>query len=605
MRATILFRWRAASAVILLCAALQPVAAAEPQVELLWPDGAPGALGNEDVDKPTLSIWRPPANKANGCAVVVCPGGGYSHLATDHEGKQIAEWLNSLGVTGCVLKYRLGPRYNHPAPLQDAQRAIRFVRAHAKEWDIDPERVGILGFSAGGHLASTAATHFEGEKPDTTDRIDRPSSRPDFAVLCYPVISLSADFVHKGSRKNLLGDNPSDDEIKNLSNDLQVTAQTPPTFLWHTNEDKGVIPEHSVLFYLALRKANVPAELHIYEKGKHGLGLAPNEPGTATWPGRCADWMKNHGWLNPNKIVASDPSAVTDPDFSLQGEYSGEMETDEGKQKIGVQVVALGKGRFHAVGYIGGLPGDGWNRGEKREADGELHGAEVVFQGGDACATLRDGAITLANGSGQVIGRMSRIERKSPTLGLKPPADAVVLFDGSNADTFEGGRMTPDGLLMEGATSRRKFGSGTLHIEFRTPYQPLDIGQARGNSGCYLQGRYEVQILDSFGLAGNDNECGGLYSVKSPDQNMCYPPLTWQTYDIDFTAATYDTAGALKKPARITVSHNGVVVHKDVELLDRATTGAPVRPGPEPGPIFLQNHGNPVRFRNIWFVEKK
>jgi len=180
----------------------------------------------------------------------------------------------------------------------------------------------------------------------------------------------------------------------------------------------------------------------------------------------------------------------------------------------------------------------------------------------------------------------------------------VVLFDGSSADNFEGGRMTPDKLLMEGVTSKRKFGNCTLHVEFRLPYMPKASGQGRGNSGCYLQGRYEVQILDSFGLAGKNNECGGIYSIKDTDQNMCFPPLTWQTYDIDYVAATFGADGKKTNNARITVKHNGVVIHDHVEL-PHATTAAPVKEGVEPGPLYLQNHGNPVRFRNIWIVETK
>ncbi|HID22602.1 MAG TPA: DUF1080 domain-containing protein, partial [Planctomycetaceae bacterium] len=193
---------------------------------------------------------------------------------------------------------------------------------------------------------------------------------------------------------------------------------------------------------------------------------------------------------------------------------------------------------------------------------------------------------------------------KSPTLGKKPPAGAVVLFDGTATDKFVKARMTEDGLLMQGAVSKVRFGSCTIHLEFRTPFMPYARGQGRGNSGCYVQGRYEIQILDSFGLEGRDNECGGIYRVRAPSVNMCLPPLSWQTYDIELTAAEYDKDGKKIKPARITVYHNGVLIHKDVEL-PGPTPGNIVPEGPEPGPLFLQDHGNPVRFRNIWILEKK
>jgi acetyl esterase/lipase len=579
--------------------------AAEPVVELLWPQGAPGAVGNEEADKPTLTIWQPSADKVNGCAIVICPGGGYGHLAVDHEGKQIAEWLNSLGVTAYMLKYRIAPHYKHPAPLLDAQRAIRTVRARAKEWKVDPSRVGIIGFSAGGHLASTAATHFDDGHAAAIDPIEKHGCRPSFAILCYPVISFTTPYAHLGSKNNLLGKEADEKLIQSVSNELQVTEKTPPTFLFHTSEDSGVLPENSILFYMALRIAKVPAELHIYEKGKHGVGLAQSDPVLSTWSGRCADWMKIHGWLDLPKLVVADPALVTDPDFLVQGEYVGEIRTEEGMQKLGVQVLAKGKGKFRAVGYIGGLPGDGWDRSERHGADGETKGDVTVFAGTEAVASIRNGVLSVLGKDDTALGKLKRVDRASPTVGMKPPAGAFVLFDGKTGGGFEGARLTDDGLLIPGVTSKPKFQSGTLHIEFRTPYQPEDSGQGRGNSGCYLQGRYEVQILDSFGLEGKDNECGGIYSVRPPDLNMCFSPLTWQTYDIDFTAARYDADRKLAKNARITVRHNGVLIHNEVELPHRPTTAAPVAVGPEPGPIYLQDHRNPVRFRNVWFVERK
>ena len=271
------------------------------KVEPLWSDGAPGAKGSEDGDKPNLTIYRPPREKATGAAVVICPGGGYGHLAMDHEGHQIAQWLNSFGVAGFILQYRhsrSGAGYGHPAPLQDAQRAVKTVRARAKEWDVDPARIGILGFSAGGHLASSAGTHFQNRYSDAKDSIDKVSCRPDFMILIYPVISFTEWCTHKGSRKNLLGTDPERELVENMSNERQVTVQTPPTFLVHGNDDKGVPPENSIFFYLALRKAKVPAEMHIYENGRHGFGLGKNFGPVSTWPTRCQDWMKNRGLLD-------------------------------------------------------------------------------------------------------------------------------------------------------------------------------------------------------------------------------------------------------------------------------------------------------------------
>ena len=269
----------------------------EPKIVLLWQNGAPGAVGNEEADKPSLTIWLPPADKANGAAVVICPGGGYGHLAVDHEGKQIAEWLNGLGVAAFMLKYRIAPRYRHPAPMLDAQRAVRTVRARAKEWNVDPQRIGIWGFSAGGHLASTVATHFDDGKPDAEDPIERVSCRPDFAILAYPVITFYPPYAHIGSRNNLLGKDPDPQLIELFSNERQVTAKTPPPFLFHTNADAGVPPENSILFYQALRKHGVPTELHVYEQGPHGVGLALNDSVLSSWGERLAAWLRVRGLL--------------------------------------------------------------------------------------------------------------------------------------------------------------------------------------------------------------------------------------------------------------------------------------------------------------------
>ena len=268
-----------------------------PKGDLLWPDGAPGAQGSADEDKPTLASYPVPAGRGTGTAVIVCPGGGYQHLSMDKEGDQVAHWLNSIGITSFVLKYRLGPKYRHPIEWGDAQRAIRTVRSKAAEYRIQPDRLGILGFSAGGHLASTAGTHFDAGNASSVDPLERMSSRPDFLVLCYPVISFGP-LAHRGSVQMLLGNNPDPKLVENLSNELQVTAETPPTFLFHTTNDNTVPVENSVMFYMALRKAGVPAEIHIFERGPHGVGLAPTDEALAVWPSLLTNWLRVRGLLN-------------------------------------------------------------------------------------------------------------------------------------------------------------------------------------------------------------------------------------------------------------------------------------------------------------------
>jgi acetyl esterase/lipase len=281
--------------------AAQPAAlSTSPQEILLWENGAPGALGQADTDKPTITVYRAPRGSV-GTAIIVAPGGGYGALAMDHEGRQEAYWFNAMGISAFVLKYRLGPRYHHPIELGDAQRAIRTVRARAAEFNVLPDRIGMMGFSAGGHLTSTAGTHFDAGKPDSTDPIERAGSRPDFLILGYPVISFDPAVTHAGSLKNLLGDNPDPKLVENLSNELQVTAQTPPTFIFHTSNDNGVPVENSVRFYLALRKAKVPVEMHLFENGPHGVGMALSDPSLSAWPTLLMNWLRARGLLTkPN-----------------------------------------------------------------------------------------------------------------------------------------------------------------------------------------------------------------------------------------------------------------------------------------------------------------
>lgn len=266
----------------------------------LWPNGVPGALGDSDADKPEMTFYR--AGRS-GTAVIIAPGGAYRNLSMDSEGRQEAYWFNAMGVSAFVLRYRLTP-YHHPAELDDAQRAIRIVRSRAKEFGIQPDRIGMMGFSAGGHLTATAGTHFDAGNTDAADAVERVSSRPDFLILCYPVISFQTSVAgpnvlgaYAGSGRNLLGDNPDQKTLDDLSDELHVTAQTPPTFLYQTTNDNLVAVENSVVFYLALRKARVPAEMHLFENGPHGSGMGLTDPALSAWPTLLMNWMRGRGLL--------------------------------------------------------------------------------------------------------------------------------------------------------------------------------------------------------------------------------------------------------------------------------------------------------------------
>jgi acetyl esterase/lipase len=268
----------------------------------LWPNGAPGALGVSSNDIPTLTPYLAAAGSGSpdrAVAMVICPGGGYAHLAP-HEGNDYALWLNQHGISCFVLKYRLGSSgYRHPAMLQDAARAVRLVRANADEWKIDAKRIGIMGSSAGGHVAATLLTHFDSGDTNAADPIERQSSRPDLGILCYPVITMG-QYAHQGSKDNLLGKNPSPELVKLLSDELQVTPQTPPCFIWTTDEDKTVPMENSMMFASALRSNGVPFALHIYQKGAHGQGLGDRQPPFAhplPWTADCLYWLKEQHFL--------------------------------------------------------------------------------------------------------------------------------------------------------------------------------------------------------------------------------------------------------------------------------------------------------------------
>jgi acetyl esterase/lipase len=277
-----------------LASTLMSLHAQAPAPIPLWPDGAPGALGQDEKDKPTMTPYMADASVATGAAMVILPGGGYGGLAA-HEGKGYADWLTTNGISCFVVKYRLGSQgYRHPRMLQDAARAVRLARARAGEFKIDPKRVGIMGSSAGGHLASTLLTHFDSGKPDAADMVERQSSRPDLGILCYAVISMGP-LTHQGSKNNLLGKDPDPELIKALSNELQVTRDTPPCFIWHTWEDKAVKVENSLEFASALQRAGVAFDLHIYQKGSHGMGLGKGQP--HPWARDCVFWLKEQGFV--------------------------------------------------------------------------------------------------------------------------------------------------------------------------------------------------------------------------------------------------------------------------------------------------------------------
>jgi acetyl esterase/lipase len=294
--------WSFVLAASLVLAAAATASAQQPEELLLWEGDAPLAGGQETADRPRLRLYRVESQQST-AAIVILPGGGYGHLAVGHEGEEIAAYFNRLGITAAVCSYRHrgggnnGAGYGHPVPLLDAQRAVRTLRSAADRWNIDSQRIGIIGFSAGGHLASTVSTRFDAGQADAADPIDRVSSRPDFAILGYPVISLGTPHTHLGSQRNLLGEKPDPDVLLSLSNELAVTGQTPPTFLFHTAEDKAVPAENSLQYFSALLRAEVPAELHIFERGRHGIGLAAEHGAASAWPELCAQWLKSHGFI--------------------------------------------------------------------------------------------------------------------------------------------------------------------------------------------------------------------------------------------------------------------------------------------------------------------
>jgi hypothetical protein len=300
----------------------------------------------------------------------------------------------------------------------------------------------------------------------------------------------------------------------------------------------------------------------------------------------------------------TDP-AQAGPDYAVQGEYVGHLGEATALEKVGLQVVALGHGQFEARLYTGGLPGAGWKRGDKVDTgQGKTADGATTIGNGKWSAKISGDKVAVTVQEPKAMGELTKIERKSPTLGAKPPAGAVVLFDGTSADQWTNGKLVQGHLLNWGVTSKRAFKDYTLHIEFRCAFMPEDRGQGRSNSGVYNQSRYEIQVLDSFGLEGKDDDCGAIYKIALPKVNMSLPPLVWQTYDADFTAAKFD-GGKKTKDARITVRHNGVLTIDDHEIPHTTTAAPNGQESDAPGPFYLQDHGSPVVFRNIWVVEKK
>jgi hypothetical protein len=283
------------------------------------------------------------------------------------------------------------------------------------------------------------------------------------------------------------------------------------------------------------------------------------------------------------------------PDFAIQGEYKG----NAGNQNYGAQVIAKGDGKFDAILLPGGLPGEGWDEKTRIKLSGSTENGLTRLTGEEAEAAVVEGRFSFNLKDAKA--DLKKVERTSPTQGLKSPANATVLFDGSNVDAWTPGKLMDDGLMGVGTRTKEKYDSFVLHLEFRTPFMPYAEGQARGNSGMYLQDQYECQILDSFGLEGLDNECGGIYKNARPKVNMCFPPLAWQTYDVDFTGAKFDADGKVTAPGKCTIKHNGVMIHENLEL---ALTPGGGQATQKPGALFLQDHGDPVRFRNIWIIAK-
>ncbi len=378
-------------------------------------------------------------------------------------------------------------------------------------------------------------------------------------------------------------------EVKPPSKTVAWTSKQTPVL------DK-VFLAPDMLRILTNSKKNSSAHVALIEEDERIINDATNTGKTMKWLALLPLTLATAAYAaepKPNADTFLDP-AKAGQDYLDQGEYKNDWG--------GSQVIALGAGNFRMVTYRGGLPGDGWDKEFKQETPGKREGNKILFSGEDSYrAELANGKITINTADGGPY-TMEKTERKSPTLGAKPPTGAAVLFDGTSADAWPGGHMDEHHLLAAGCKTKQSFNDFKTHLEFLLPFQPLARGQGRGNSGVYLQDRYELQVLDSFGLKGENDECGGFYSLTKPSENLCYPPLTWQTYDIDFTAAKFDDTGKKSKNAVVTIKHNGVTIHDNLEL--KGPTPGGKKEDASGGPLQLQGHGNPVFYRNVWVVEK-
>jgi pectinesterase len=567
-----------------------------------------------------LHVYVPDKPGAYPCILDI-HGGGWQKRQIESD-KPMMERLAQRGFVTALVTYRLAQEAKYPAAIEDVRAALRTLRAKAPELHIDPARIGCIGGSAGGHLSGlTAMTSGITDPQEPGPHLDQ-SSAVQAAIVMAATQDLTAANKEKTSENAIAFFGGTYAEKPDLyaaaSPITHVRPNVPPTIFIEGERDTLKIGRAEMME--KLKAAGVETALHTLPQAPHPFWMS--QPWLDQVVDIAAPFFKKHlgepqftsakaSPAKPEKpkftaYTTPEEAAEKDPDFAIQGEFTAALDD----KRWGVQIWAMGKGEFEVIGYQGGLPGDGWDLdrsavtrsvGRRDDTTGK-----VVFESPDRQlrAEVTADLAEVFDAQGTRIFELIRAHRNSPTEDAPPPARATVLFDGKGINRFPNSRVTEDGLLMEGVTSQDKFQDFTAHIEFRLPFMPDARGQARGNSGIYLQGRYEVQMLDSFGLEGKDNECGGLYKISAPRENLCFPPLTWQTYDIDFTAAKWDAAGKKTANARITVKHNGVTIQDNVEL-PGDTGSAPVKEANSSGPIFLQNHGNPVRYRNIWVLPKK
>lgn len=546
-----------------------------------------------------LFVYVPDADGTYPCILDI-HGGGWKSRQIESD-KPMMERLAQRGFVTALVSYRLSGEAPYPAALHDCKAALRTLRAHADELKIIPDRIGCMGGSAGGQLSglvamTTGKKNFEGDGPFPEE-----SSAVKAAIVMAATQDLVAAYSAKPSEGvvNFLGTFEEHPEhYRDASPITHVRTGVPPTLFIEGEKDTAKIGRPEMM--AKLKELEIVTAVHTLKDAPHPFWMS--QP----WLDQTVDiadkFFKKHlGKPKAPAYLTEEEARSKGPDFDIQGEFIGEH---NGK-RWGVQVWAMGGGQFEAVGYQGGLPGDGWDLDRETVSrtpgswDEALGKAVFIAENNQLRAEIGPDMAEVFNGEGTRLFELQRVHRESPTLGAKPPEGATVLFDGGEINRFPNSTVTDDGLLTQGVISEPKFTDVSVHIEFRLPYMPDARGQGRGNSGIYLQGRYEVQMLDSFALEGVDNECGGIYKIARPAQNMCFPPLSWQTYDIDFTAAKWNDAGEKTADPTITVRHNGVLIHEDLKI--PATTGsAQNKEGPAPGPIFLQNHGNPVRYRNIW-----